>query len=163
LVAFKDRRNWKAARILKPFGTDNYVVEKPGLSRSKETVHWSNIRLAPPEVEQTFVDKKKLKELYAAHTISVPQVPSTTTTTPATSPFKPTKTTAAERSWRTWTDDSGTYKVEAKYLRIEGNTVFLKQKKDGKELKVPLDRLSTPDREIAKRLHENPLSDNPFE
>lgn len=48
--------------------------------------------------------------------------------------------------WRTWTDDTGNHQVEAKFLRITGSAIVLK-KKDGTEVTLDLNRLSSLDRE----------------
>ena len=64
---------------------------------------------------------------------------------------------------RTWTDSTGKHKIEATFLGIEDNKVKL-HRTDGKELAVPLDRLSKADQEFAKKLQEaTAVSDNPFE
>ncbi|MCA9146251.1 MAG: hypothetical protein KDB05_25860 [Planctomycetales bacterium] len=63
---------------------------------------------------------------------------------------------------RTWTDITGKHKIEATFLGIEDNKVKL-HRTDGKELAVPLDRLSQADQEVAQKLQEVAASDNPFE
>lgn len=65
---------------------------------------------------------------------------------------------------RTWSDSTGTFHVEAEFLAIEGDTVRLRRD-DGKELDVPLHRLSGPDQEAARELAEaSKLGvDNPFD
>ena len=63
---------------------------------------------------------------------------------------------------RTWTDITGKHKIEALFLSIENNSVKL-HRTDGKELSVPLDRLSKADQELAKKLQAAAASDNPFE
>jgi hypothetical protein len=63
---------------------------------------------------------------------------------------------------RTWTDSTGKHKIEALFLGIENNAVKL-HRTDGKELSVPLDRLSKADQELAKQLQAAKASDNPFE
>jgi S1-C subfamily serine protease len=63
-------------------------------------------------------------------------------TSPAVSPAN---------EYRLWTDNSGTFKIEAQFVKVEGDKVLLK-KKDGSSLAVPLARLSANDREVAKQL-----------
>ena len=52
--------------------------------------------------------------------------------------------------FRTWTDRSGKFSVEAKFVRIDGSFVIL-ERRDGKTIKVPLDKLSKEDADWAKR------------
>ena len=54
---------------------------------------------------------------------------------------------------KTWTDRTGTYKVEAEYVGVEGTSVVLR-KADGSTIKVPIGQLSTPSRERARELYE---------
>jgi hypothetical protein len=57
----------------------------------------------------------------------------------------------APETIREWSNQSGSFKVEASFVRLENETVVLKRK-DGKEVKVPLSRLSADDRELAESL-----------
>jgi hypothetical protein len=50
---------------------------------------------------------------------------------------------------RTWTDDTGKHTVEASFVALEAEQVALK-KTDGKEVTLPLSRLSKNDQEYAK-------------
>jgi hypothetical protein len=50
-----------------------------------------------------------------------------------------------------WVDNTGKYKVEAEFVRLDENQVVLK-KPDGKELKIPFDRLSKESLSQAKSL-----------
>jgi hypothetical protein len=59
------------------------------------------------------------------------------------------KMAADPRDVREWSDSSGSFKVEASFVRLEDKTAVLKRK-DGKEVKVPLSRLSPEDRELAE-------------
>ncbi|MBC8353747.1 MAG: hypothetical protein H8E66_17245 [Planctomycetes bacterium] len=64
---------------------------------------------------------------------------------------------------RTWIDSTGKHKIEATYLGVEDDKVKL-HRTDGKELAVPLDRLSKADQELVKKLQAAAkASDNPFE
>jgi hypothetical protein len=66
---------------------------------------------------------------------------------------------AGGQTMRTWTDSTGQFKIEATMLSIVGNTIKLKRK-DGKELELPLDKLSAEDQAFAKK---PPKKLNPFE
>jgi len=50
---------------------------------------------------------------------------------------------------RTWTDKTGKFKVAGELVKVEDGNAFLRRA-DGKEIKVPLDRLSDADREFVK-------------
>lgn len=66
------------------------------------------------------------------------------------------------RELRFWIDKTGTFKVEAEYVELKGDSVVLKRKKDGKVMVVPLAKLSEADQKLAKKLGaEKP--ENPFE
>jgi WD40 repeat protein len=64
----------------------------------------------------------------------------------------------AADDFRTWSDASGSFKVEAKLIKVEGNDVYL-ESKAGKALKIPKDKLSASDK---KFLDEQPAA-NPFQ
>lgn len=55
------------------------------------------------------------------------------------------------KTMRTWSDSSGSFKVEAQFVRVEGPTVVLKRK-DGMEVKVPFKRLSSEDQTLLESL-----------
>ena len=61
---------------------------------------------------------------------------------------------------RTWKDATGTFSVEAEFIRFQGNTIELRRK-DGRTVKVPVDRLSNEDRAFIDQLQQT--LDNPFE
>ncbi len=63
---------------------------------------------------------------------------------------------------RTWSDNSGTFKIEAVYIRADGDNVVLKRE-DGKEIRVPLGRLSKADQVHVEGLQKGAALDNPFD
>ena len=67
---------------------------------------------------------------------------------------------------RTWLDNTGKHKIEASFIDLAENKVTL-AKPDGKEIKVPLNRLSEPDRDFARQAQRAETksleSTNPFE
>jgi len=69
----------------------------------------------------------------------------------------------ANRDYRTWTDDTGTFAVIAKCVGFDGDNIRLQRKHDGREISVPLARLSKHDRDRAERLKKSPQPKNPFE
>ena len=63
---------------------------------------------------------------------------------------------------RTWVDTTGNHKVEAEFKAIDGNNVVL-LKPNGKEIRVPRDRLSTEDMEfLASLANDNAKSERRF-
>jgi hypothetical protein len=58
---------------------------------------------------------------------------------------------AQERATQ-WIDSTGKNKVEAEFVRIEGNQVVLKRSDNGKEIKVPLNRLSAESEARARKM-----------
>ena len=51
---------------------------------------------------------------------------------------------------REWTDSSGTHKIEAELVKLDGEVVHL-ENADGKIVKVLLDKLSEVDQEFVRR------------
>jgi hypothetical protein len=74
----------------------------------------------------------------------------------------PATTTGRSASARIWTDQSGSFKIDALYVGVEGDQVVLKRKSDSKEIKVPIARLSDADQAVVKSL-QPAKPDNPFE
>jgi hypothetical protein len=71
---------------------------------------------------------------------------------PKDNPFAtPDEKIAQTAKKRTWTDPSGKFRVEATLVRIDGDKVVLKRD-DGKEIAVPLERLSDADRTYVSAL-----------
>lgn len=63
------------------------------------------------------------------------------------------KNLALAQQMRVWSDSSGTYKVEAQFQRVDGESVIL-LRRDGKHLAVPYARLSSTDQKIVDSLKE---------
>lgn len=61
---------------------------------------------------------------------------------------------------RTWTDTTGR-SMKAEFLRLEGTDVVFR--KEGKEVTVPISRLSPQDRDAVRGLSEQGDAENPFE
>ena len=76
---------------------------------------------------------------------------------------------SAESELRQWADASGKFKIDGKFVEVKNGKVVLK-KGDGKQLEIPLDKLSPADRKYVDGLkaaaEENPFvdgeGDNPF-
>lgn len=67
----------------------------------------------------------------------------------ATADEKEEMTAASEM--REWSDKTGAFKVEARFIKIDGTKVVL-LRKDGEELTLPISRLSTADQKIVEGL-----------
>ncbi|TWT46988.1 hypothetical protein KOR42_42560 [Thalassoglobus neptunius] len=72
---------------------------------------------------------------------------------------------AAAEEIRTWQDATGRFKIEAKYVSTEGDTVKL-ERADGKSIEIPISKLSKEDQDYLDDLKNNPFKvaedDNPF-
>ena len=55
----------------------------------------------------------------------------------------------AQEKYLQWADNTGRFKVDAQFVRIEGEQIVLKRL-DGREIKIPFDRLSPESLELAK-------------
>ncbi len=62
----------------------------------------------------------------------------------------------------TWTDDTGQFQVEAEFLLLHGQDVYLRRT-DGVTLKVPMARLSAASQRLAQRLAAEPAAVPPHE
>jgi hypothetical protein len=60
------------------------------------------------------------------------------------------KVDPALKEIRTWSDSSGSFSIEAKFVKFNGNDVVLEDK-TGKVMNVPITRLSTEDRQLLGR------------
>ena len=70
---------------------------------------------------------------------------------------------AAANRLRTWTDSTGKFKVEAEFLGLAEGQVKLRRK-DGREVTLPLARLSPADQQAAQKLaQEMETASDPFE
>ncbi|MEZ6127373.1 MAG: SHD1 domain-containing protein [Planctomycetaceae bacterium] len=74
------------------------------------------------------------------------------------------KLAADAQAMREWSDATGSFKVEAAFVKFDGDNIVLKRK-DGKELNVPINRLSEADQKVAATLKKNAptKTENPFE
>jgi hypothetical protein len=135
---------WYPAEIV-ALNTDGTVdVTFRGWGNRKSTLPRSRSQLAPPEVEQPLL---KTEQVAAAGK-------------PAPAGENPF-VTPDEKASRTWTDASGRFTIEGKYLGKVGESVRL-LRADGKELTVPLAKLSEADQKfVAAR--ETPEPENPFD
>lgn len=141
IVASLWHGQWRAAKVIQVLD-DGQVEIQFQKWPWKDKRSRADIRLAPPEVDQPDVDPSMVPKA----------TPATSTGAVAT----------AGTAYRTWTDDSGTFSIEAKYVGDQGQSVRL-LRKDGKEVQVPLSRLSEADRNFVEQQRRAPKPTNPFE
>lgn len=72
----------------------------------------------------------------------------------------PLRSTAEET--RSWTDSTGKFKRDAVFQQLDGDTVVLKSDQ-GKEIRIPLDRLSKADQAYARAAAVSRSGPDPFE
>jgi len=63
-----------------------------------------------------------------------------------------TSPSTREPRFRTWTSADGKHRVEAKLIEADGNFLLLERKDNGKQIKIPIDRISRKDREYLKSI-----------
>lgn len=63
------------------------------------------------------------------------------------------KAAASATAMRQWSDRTGAFKIEARFVRIDGDNAIL-LRKDNKEIKVPISRLSPDDQKILEGLRK---------
>jgi hypothetical protein len=135
VVAAKRDNQWYQAHISGELPDGRVSLRFSG-ERFDAKLPRADLRLPPSEVKQPNVDS-----------------PFDTTTPAAVS-----SATAASQ-FRTWTDASGAFQIEARLIEHLGESVRL-VRKDGKEIVVPLARLSEADRQYAATATK---AENPFE
>ncbi len=120
---------------------DGMVAVRFSGDRADSNVARSDLRLPPYEVKAP----------------NLPPTYKTSTPPSSSSPSRPAL--AASDAFRTWTDITGKFKVEAKLVSATADAVRI-VRKDGKELTIPLAKLSAADQQFVKSLEK---SENPFE
>jgi hypothetical protein len=140
IVAARWHNRWCAAKVVQVLADDQVEVQFQEWPW-KDQRNRADIRLAPPEVEQPDVAPSLRPAAASAGT----------------------STAGAAGAYRTWADNTGTFTVEARYAGMEGDSVRLVRKTDGKEIKVPLARLSEADCKFVEQARKAPKVDNPFE
>jgi hypothetical protein len=96
-----------------------------------------------PRFANLLMDDSKVKRLYGELT-SQNGLIQNQSELPIPDPPRPA--VAPPRKYRIWTDSTGKHTIEAKYSGISRGKVLLK-KKDGKTIKVPLEKMSEEDQE----------------
>lgn len=160
IVAVNEHGPWYTAAKIVRKHKDGQVEIQTNRSHLSKTIHYSKIRLAPPEVDQPFVSKRMLAKLGLGNNSDDDAGEDDYD---GDDPDSSAPDRKALRGYRPWTDNTGTFAIIAKYVGIDGKSVKLLRKKDGKDIKVPLSRLSKADREVVERLKTAPKPENPFE
>jgi hypothetical protein len=134
VAAKKKDGQWYQAHI-SSVQPDGSVLLRFSSQHADDKVARSDLRLPPPEVR------------------SPNQPPSY-----KEAPYPSSPTAPATAQFRTWSDATGKFKVEAKFLSADSSGVQI-ERKDGKKLTIPLERLSAADQQFvaAQRKSENPF------
>ncbi|WP_186775978.1 SHD1 domain-containing protein [Rubripirellula reticaptiva] len=137
---------WYPAEVMELLPRNRVLAKMRGGSREEIVLDLTKIQLAPDLVDQ-------------------PARPSRSSRSPSSrstpSPFEPETDTESED--HPWTDVTGKHKIEAEFIEISGDSVKLKRV-DGKEIIVPLEKLSQSDQQRAKALQDAiEADDNPFD
>lgn len=152
IIQVREHGRWVAAEIAELMDSGDVAIIYRGWgSNRRGTFRRADIQLAPPEVDQRLPAARDTLAVAPDATApeQAPQVSSVTIVTTIKS--------------RSWSDVSGTFRVEALYLGIQGDQVLLRRK-DGKEVSVPLARLSADDQHyVATLIEEAQRLGNPFE
>lgn len=136
ILAVHDTGAWYPSEIREILPDGTVKVAFRGWGDNVKTVPRSVMRLAPEELEQPNLAPA---ELAAVRGDSLP-------------------------STRTWTDRSGKFKIEAEFVRLDKEQVVIKRTKDGREVSVPLAKLSDVDQKAARVLSaQGAPIENPFE
>jgi len=136
ILCARDFSGWHPVEVREVLPNGKVKVSFRGWGLRQGTFARADLRLAPDEVDQPAL-------------ATVPATPA-----PAVSAAP----TSAPWAYRIWTDATGKVRVEAQYMALVEGTVQLRRK-DGREIKVPLARLSNEDQEEVKKLQ----AANPFE
>ncbi|WP_417746421.1 SHD1 domain-containing protein [Rosistilla oblonga] len=136
IVQFQEHGSfWFPGEIVSLNADKSVVVRRRAGSSRKVTVKRRNVQLAPEQLPQ-------------------PNKPASVSAAPmaaeGTSPV------------RTWSDATGRFKIEANLLRVENGGAVLKRT-DGREVTVPVTKLSAADQTYLKAWEAALNADNPFE
>lgn len=141
VAAKKPDGKWYQAHIGTTTAPDGKVSIRFSGDRADSNVARSDLRLPPAEVKAP----------------NLPPNYKTSAAPSSSSPSRPSPTVSD--AFRTWTDSTGKFKVEAKLVSSTADAVKIVHK-DGKELTLPLDKLSDADQQFLRSLQK---SENPFE
>ncbi|QDS86625.1 hypothetical protein EC9_07980 [Rosistilla ulvae] len=136
IVQFQEHGSfWFPGEIVSLNADKSVVVRRRAGSSRKVTVKRRNIQLAPEQLPQP------------NEPASAPDAPMTAE---GTSPV------------RTWSDATGRFKIEANLLRVENGGAVLKRT-DGREVTVPVKKLSSADQAYLNDWEAALHAENPFE
>lgn len=145
-----NRAFWHAAEIIDLLPDGRVMVQTRGIGARELRINREDLQLAPDNVDQP-TPKGDSPVADVARSTGNPATPAPKEEARPEATVKPIL--------RTWTNHTGDYKVEAEFLGQGDGKVRLRRK-DGKEVAVPLDRLSKEDQEFLK---SQPKVENPFE
>jgi len=137
ILCARDFSGWYAVEVRDVLPDGKVKVNFRGWGLRQGTFSRADLRLPPDEVDQPALANAPSAQPAATAAVASP---------------------APSRSeYRIWTDDTGTFQVEAMYLGVTDGKVQLRRK-DGREINVPLSRLSETDQQAVEKLQAT----NPF-
>jgi len=164
LVQYKEQRlgnRWKPAEVAALLEDSTVLLRPRGSGANRPvTVARDQIQLAPDEVDQP--GKPGLGSPFAS---SARPPRSSAPRTPSQGRPQPLPPASRSNAARMWTDVTGQFRIEAVVLEITDSEVQLKRT-DGKEIAVPLEKLSEEDRAYVRHLQaaqSKSAADNPFD
>ena len=159
IIQVHEHGRWVAAEVADFLASGDVAIIYRGWgSNRRGTFRRADIQLAPPEVDQPRRTAGNESPTVATGVATPAAMASENV--PRASTAAMVATTIMSRSW---SDVSGSFRVEALYLGKQGENVLLRRA-DGKEVAVPLSRLSADDqRYVASLLEEAQRLGNPFE
>ncbi|MCY2987858.1 MAG: SHD1 domain-containing protein [Planctomycetota bacterium] len=144
ILCVRDFAGWHPVEVRELLSGGKVKVQFRGWGQREGVFARADLRLAPEDLDQPALGDQTAKQLRGE--------------TGAESET----TDSGIASYRTWMDDTGSFKIEAEFLGVAENKVQLRRK-DGREVKVPLARLSKADQEEVKKLQQKAAAANPFE
>ncbi|MGB7325886.1 MAG: SHD1 domain-containing protein [Rubripirellula sp.] len=143
---------WYPAEVMELLPRNRVLVKMRGGSREEMVLDLTKIQLAPDLVNQPAQPSRSTRSSRSTSSRSM-----------STSLEEDEEDNDVESDDRSWTDITGKHKIEAEFIGFSDGSVKLKRA-DGKEIVVPLEKLSQPDQQRAKALHDAlEADDNPFD
>ncbi|MEM7390847.1 MAG: SHD1 domain-containing protein [Verrucomicrobiota bacterium] len=136
IVLYRERNQWAPGRVIGETEAGEIELRQVRWPHRDRTAPRSDLRLPDRRAEQPHVSFEIMAQLYGG-----------------TGTFKPAP--------RVWTDDTGSFQLEGEFLEQQDGIIHLKLK-DGRKARVPLEKLSAPDRDYLLRIQSKPRKANPF-
>jgi hypothetical protein len=145
ILCARDFAGWHPVEVREVLPGGQVKVHFRGWGSREGVVARADLRFAPDDLDQPGLDAESLAQMRGE-----------------TGATTETASSGAASAYRVWTDDTGSFKIEAEFKGVVDNKVQLRRK-DGREIKVPLAKLSKADQEEVRKLQQKPAAVNPFE